>query len=150
MGTTGLSTGLFSEGPCPFKSTTRVKTDQHCWTMLQTAICRNNKAIEPLISRGANITLIDNDGMTLLHYSALNVFRTDGIAIFKTMIYPNKDIFLWSSQGDTTVSRESGVFQREVPLHVQCLKLIKITKSTHDFLINKADKKGRTALHLAP
>ena len=36
-----------------------------------------------------------------------------------------------------------------MPFHVQCLKLIEMTKSTHAFFINKADKKGRTALHLA-
>ena len=113
------------------------------------AICHNNKDIEPLLSRGAGIALVDNDGMTPLHYSALNIFGTQEVAIFQTMINSSGDFIVWSSYGDITVSRESRIFQRDVPLHVQCFKLIDITKSTHAFLINKADKKGRTALHLA-
>ena len=47
------------------------------------------------------------------------------------------------------MSRESGIFQRKVPLPIQCLKLIKIIQSKHAFLIDKVDKNGRTALHLA-
>ena len=138
---------LIRRRPLSFKINHRSKNQS---TLLHSAaICHNNKNIEPLISRGAKIDLIDNEGMTPLHYSALNAVKMDDITIFKTTINPSLDIFVWSSKEDTTVSTESGIFQRKVPSHVQCLKLIEITKSTHALLINKADEKGRTALHLA-
>ena len=113
------------------------------------AICHNNKDIAPLLSRGAGIALVDNDGMTPLHYSVLNVFGTHEVTIFQTTMNPNGDAFVVSSYGDITESRESGIFKRTVPSHVQCLKLIEMIKSTQAFVINKSDKKGRTALHLA-
>ena len=125
------------------------RSKNHSTLLHSAAICHNNKVIEPLISRGARVDLADNNGMIPLHYSALNAVETDGITIFEGFISPPPDIFVWSSNGDITVSRESGIIQRKVPLHIQCLKLIEITKSTHALLINKADKKGRTALHLA-
>ncbi|KAK2555506.1 Ankyrin repeat domain-containing protein 50 [Acropora cervicornis] len=122
---------LIRRRPMSFKINHRSKNQS---TLLHSAaICHNNKNIEPLISRGAKIDVIDNDSMTPLHYSALNAVKMDEITIFKTTINPSLDISVW----------------RKVPLHVQCLKLIEITKSTHAFLISKADKKGRTALHLA-
>ena len=58
------------------------------------AICHNNKDIEPLLSRGAGIALVDNDGMTPLHYSALNIFGTHEVAIFQTMINSSGDIMV--------------------------------------------------------
>ena len=138
---------LIHRRPLSFKINHRSKN--HSTLLHSAAICHNNKDIKPLISRGAKIDLIDSNGMTPLHYSALNAVDADGSTIFEAMINPLFDIVVWSSKGDITVSRESGIFQREVPLHVQCLKMIEITKSTHAFLIDKADKKGRTALHLA-
>ena len=138
---------LIRRTPVSFKINHRSKNQS---TLLHSAaICHNNKDIEPLISRGAKIDLTDNHGMTPLHYSALNAVKMDEITVFKATMNPSLDIFVWSSREDVTVSTESGIFQRKVPSHVQCLKLIEITKSTHAFLINKADKKGRTALHLA-
>ena len=138
---------LIRRRPVSFQINHRSKNQS---TLLHSAaICHNNKDIEPLISMGARIDLIDNDGMTPLHYSALNAVKTDRITIFNATINPSLDIFVWSSEGDTTVSRESGNFQRKVPLHVQCLKLMEITKSKDDVLIDKVDKNGRTALYLA-
>ena len=138
---------LILQRPLSFKINHRSKN--HSTLLHSAAICHNNKDIEPLISRGARIDLTDNNGMTPLHYNALNVVKTEGITKFETMINPSLDIFVWSSKGDLSVSTDSGIFQREVPLHVQCLKLIEITKAAHAFLINKVDKNGRTVLHLA-
>ena len=138
---------LIFRRPVSFKINHRSKN--HSTLLHSAAICNNNNDIEPLISRGARIDLIDNNGMTPLHYSALNAFETGGITIFKGTINPFSGIYVWSSREDITVSRESGIFQRQVPLHVQCLKLIEITKSKHAFLIDKVDENGRTALHLA-
>ena len=138
---------LILQRPVYFQINHRSKN--HSTLLHSAAICHNNKDIEPLISRGARIDLIDDNGMTPLHYSTLNAVETDGITIFEGFINPTSEIFVWSSKGDITVSRDSGIFQRKIPLHVQCLKLIGITKSTHAYLINKVDKKGRTALHLA-
>ena len=138
---------LILQRPLSFKINHRSKN--HSTLLHSAAICHNNKDIAPLISRGARIDLIDNKGMTPIHYSALNEVKADGNTIFKARINPSLDIFVWSSKEDITVSRESGIFQRGVPLHVQCLKLMEITKSTPAFLINLVDKNGRTALHLA-
>ena len=138
---------LISRRPVSFQINYRCKNQS---TLLHSAaICHNNKNIEPLISRGAKIDLIDNDGMTPLHYSALNAVKTDGVTTLNATMNPSLDLVVWSSEGDITVSKESGIFQREVPLNVQCLKLIVITKSKHALLIDKVDNNGRTALHLA-
>ena len=138
---------LIRRRPVSFQINQRSKNQS---TLLHSAaICHNNKDIEPLISMGARIDLIDNDGMTPLHYSALNAVKTDGITIFNATINPSFDIFVWSSKEDITVSRESGIFERKVPLHVQCLKLIEIATLKRALPIDKVDKKGRTALHLA-
>ncbi|XP_015774476.1 PREDICTED: serine/threonine-protein phosphatase 6 regulatory ankyrin repeat subunit B-like [Acropora digitifera] len=138
---------LILRRPVSFQINHRSKNQS---TLLHSAaICHNNKDIEPLISRGARIDFIDNNGMTPLHYSALNAVETDGITIFEGHIFPTSDIFVWSTRGDINISRDPGIFQRKVPLIDQCFKLKEITKSTYAFLINKVDKKGRTALHLA-
>ena len=138
---------LIRRRPVSFQINHRSKNQS---TLLHSAaICHNNKDIEPLISRGARIDLIDENGMTSLHYSVLDAVKTDRITIFNTMINPISDIFVQSSKDDITVSRESGIFQRKVPLHVQCLKLKEITNPAHAFLINKVDRNGKTALHLA-
>ena len=138
---------LIRRRPVTFEINHRSKN--HSTLLHSAAICHNNKDLEPLISRGARLDILDDDGMSPLHYSALNAIRTDGATIFNLTINSSLDIFVWSSKGDTTVSRESGIFQRKVPLHIQCLKLIKIIQSKHAFLIDKVDKNGRTALHLA-
>ena len=54
--------------------------------------------------------------------------------------YPSIDILVWTSEGGITVARDSYIFQRNVPLNVQFLKLLEITELTTDaFLINKVD-----------
>ena len=136
---------LILQRPVSFQINHRSKN--HSTLLHSAVICHNNKDIGPLISRGARIDFIDNNGMTPLHYSALNAVETDGITILEGFIFPTPDIFGWSTKGDVNVSRD--ILQRKVPLLAQCLKLIEITESAHAFLINKVDKKGRTALHLA-
>ncbi|XP_068759739.1 ankyrin repeat domain-containing protein 50-like [Montipora capricornis] len=115
--------------------------------------CKNNKDIKPLLGKGARIDVTDEYGMTPLHYSVLNAVEGKGAVMFKAKINPDTylimDILVWTSEGDITVARDACIFQRNVPLNVQCLKLLVVTESTDAFLINKVDNYGRTALHLA-
>ncbi|XP_068694789.1 uncharacterized protein [Montipora foliosa] len=123
-------------------------------TLLHSAvICQNNKDIKPLLGKGAKTDVTDAYGMTLLHYGVLNAIEGKGNVMFQAAIspdiYPSVDILVWTSEGDITVATDSYMFKRNVPLNAQCLKLLQITESTNDVLINKVDVFGRTALHLA-
>ena len=124
-------------------------------TLLHSAvICPNNKDIKSLLGKGARINVTDEYGMTPLHYSVLNAVKGKGDVMFQATItpdtYPSINFLVWTSEGDITVAIDSYIFQRNVPLNVQCLKLLEMTELTTDaFLINKVDIYGRTALHLA-
>ena len=91
--------------------------------------------------------------MTPLHYSVLNAVEGKGAVMFQATITPDTylsmDILVWTPEGDITVARDAYIFQRNVPLNVQCLKVLVVTESTDAFLINKVDNYRRTALHLA-
>lgn len=117
------------------------------------AICKINEDIKPLIDMGASIYDTDQHGMTPLHYSVLNAFENIASVMFRTTTFdePYGPSFttIWSLEGDVTVATDSRILRRTVPLNFQCLKLLEITKSTDDSYINKMDKNGRTALHLA-
>ena len=123
-------------------------------TLLHSAvICQNNRDIKPLLGKGARIDVTDEYGMTPLHYSVLNAVEGKGAVMFQATITPDTylsmDILVWTPEGDITVARDAYIFQRNVPLNVQCLKVLVVTESTDAFLINKVDNYGRTALHLA-
>ena len=122
-------------------------------------ICKNNKDIKPLIDMGASIYDTDQFGMTPLHYAVLNDFENSGIVMFDTttksenFYVPSftKETFAWGLKGDFTVARDSRILKRTVPCNFQCLKLLELTKlaDTSIYYINKADRNGSTALHLA-
>ncbi|KAL9988026.1 hypothetical protein ACROYT_G002423 [Oculina patagonica] len=117
------------------------------------AICKINEDIKPLIDMGASIYDTDQYGMTPLHYSVLNAFENVANVMFRTTTfdepYGPSFITIWSLEGDVTVATDSRILSRTVPLNFQCLKLLEIIKSADDSYINKMDKNGRTALHLA-
>ncbi|KAJ7370914.1 hypothetical protein OS493_028988 [Desmophyllum pertusum] len=117
------------------------------------AICKINKAIKPLIDMGASVYDTDQYGMTPLHYSVLNAFENTAVVLgyTETLDYPYGASFttVWSLEGDFTTTLDSRILKRTVPSTFQCLKLLEITEPTDDSYINKVDKNGRTALHLA-
>ena len=114
------------------------------------AICKINRDIKPLLDMGANIYETDENGMTPLHYTVMNAYETDSIVSFRRMI---ADGYMFTtvlgSKGDVTVTRDSDVIYRTLPLNFQCFKLINIIESSNNSYINKMDINGRTALHLA-
>ena len=114
------------------------------------AICKINRDIKPLLDMGANIYETDENGMTPLHYTVINAYETDSIVLFRRVI-ANGSLFttVLGSKGDITVTRNSDVIYRTLPLNFQCSKLIDIIESSNNSYINAMDINGRTALHLA-
>ena len=114
------------------------------------AICKINRDITPLLDMGANIYETDENGMTPLHYTVINAYETDSIVLFRRVI-ANGSLFttVLGSKGDITVTRNSDVIYRTLPLNFQCSKLIDIIESSNNSYINAMDINGRTALHLA-
>ena len=114
------------------------------------AICKINRDIKPLLDMGANIYETDENGMTPLHYTVMNAYETDSIVLFRRVI-ANGSLFttVLGSKGDITVTRDSDVIYRTLPLNFQCSKLIDIIESSNNSYINAMDINGRTALHLA-
>ena len=114
------------------------------------AICKINRDIKPLLDMGANIYETDENGMTPLHYTVINAYETDSIVLFRRVI-ANGSLFttVLGSKGDITVTRDSDVIYRTLPLNFQCSKLIDIIESSNNSYINAMDINGRTALHLA-
>ena len=114
------------------------------------AICKINRDIKPLLDMGANIYETDENGMTPLHYTVINAYETDSIVLFRRVIV-NGSLFttVLGSKGDITVTRDSDVIYRTLPLNFQCSKLIDIIESSNNSYINAMDINGRTALHLA-
>ena len=114
------------------------------------AICKINRDIRPLLDMGANIYETDENGMTPLHYTVINAYETDSIVLFRRVIV-NGSLFttVLGSKGDITVTRNSDVIYRTLPLNFQCSKLIDIIESSNNSYINAMDINGRTALHLA-
>ena len=121
------------------------------------AICKINKNIKPLIDMGASIYETDQDGMTPLHYSVINAF--DDIATVFFGVEPLEERYgtffttVWGLGSDFTVTltHDHKMYTKTL-MHVinfQCLKLMEICNSADDSYINKVDKNGRTALHLA-
>ena len=122
-------------------------------TVLHSAvICQNNKDIKPLSDMGVSIYDADQYGMTPLHYAVLNSIEVSGTMIFQMSrmfdTLPSMNIFIWTPQGDFTLAHDSGI-RRQVPINFQCLKLLEIAKLADDIYIDKGDKEGRTALHIA-
>ena len=123
-------------------------------TLLHSAVvCQNNKDISPLLDMGVSIYDADKYGMTPLHYSVLNSIKISGAMIFSmsTMFdtSPSTNIFIWTAQGDFTAAYDTRFIRRKVALNFQCLKVLAIAKLADDIYIDKVDKEGRTALHLA-
>ena len=114
------------------------------------AICKINRDIKPLLDMGANIYETDENGMTPLHYTVINAYETDSIVLFRRVI-ANGSLFttVLGSKGDITVTRDSDVIYRTLPLNFQCSKLTDIIESSNNSYINAMDINGRTALHLA-
>ena len=114
------------------------------------AICKINRDIKPLLDMGANIYETDENGMTPLHYTVINAYEADSIVLFRRVIV-NGSLFttVLGSKGDITVTRDSDVIYRTLPLNFQCSKLIDIIESSNNSYINAMDINGRTALHLA-
>ena len=114
------------------------------------AICKINRDIKPLLDMGANIYETDENGMTPLHYTVINAYEADSIVLFRRVIV-NGSLFttVLGSKGDITVTRDSDVIYRTLPLNFQCSKLIDIIESSNNSYINAMDRNGRTALHLA-
>ena len=114
------------------------------------AICKINRDIKPLLDMGANIYETDENGMTPLHYTVMNAYEADSIVLFRRVI-ANGSLFttVLGSKGDITVTRNSDVIYRTLPLNFQCSKLIDIIESSNNSYINAMDINGRTALHLA-
>ena len=114
------------------------------------AICKINRDIKPLLDMGANIYETDENGMTPLHYTVINAYEADSIVLFRRVIV-NGSLFttVLGSKGDITVTRDSDVIYRTLPLNFQCSKLIDIIESSNNSYINEMDRNGRTALHLA-
>ena len=114
------------------------------------AICKINRDIKPLLDMGANIYETDENGMTPLHYTVMNAYEADSIVLFRREI-ANGSLFttVLGSKGDITVTRDSDVINRTLPLNFQCSKLIDIIESSNNSYINAMDINGRTALHLA-
>ena len=114
------------------------------------AICKINRDIKPLLDMGANIYETDENGMTPLHYTVINAYEADSIVLFRRVIV-NDSLFttVLGSKGDITVTRDSDVIYRTLPLNFQCSKLIDIIESSNNSYINAMDRNGRTALHLA-
>ncbi len=116
------------------------------------AVCKINEDIKPLIDMGASIYDTDQYGMTPLHYSVLNAFANDATVFGTSRFderYGSSLTTIWSLEGDFTIASDSHILRRTVPLNVQCLKLLEIIESTDYSYIDKVDKNGRTALHLA-
>ena len=123
-------------------------------TLLHSAVvCQNNKDVKPLLDMGVSIYETDQYGMTPLHYCVLNSIKVSGAMMFQMSAMfdalPSMNIFIWTAEGDFTVAHDSGIVERQVVINFQCLKLLEIEKLADDIYINKVDKKGRTALHLA-
>ena len=114
------------------------------------AICKINRNIKPLLDMGANIYETDENGMTPLHYTVMNAYETDSIVLFRREIVDGS-LFttVLGSKGDVTVTHDSDVIYRTLPLNFQCSKLIDIIESSNNSYINAMDINGRTALHLA-
>jgi len=123
------------------------------------AICTINKNIVPLIEMGASIYETDQRGMTPLHYTVLNQLETTApVSSYTEMLgNPYSDsfnmrTFLWTSKGDFTIAGESHSEIKRFVFNFQCYKLKQISlRQTRgdDNNVNKADYRGRTALHLA-
>ena len=126
------------------------------------AICKNNQRVKPLIDMGASAYDVDEHGMTPLHYTVLNAFDNPDFLVFETsscfvsgskgdFTFTNDSKhFVWGSKDwEFTFAHDSKPITREVPLNLQCLKLLEIIESTDDSFINQLDENGTTALHLA-
>jgi len=123
------------------------------------AICTVNKNIIPLIEMGASIYETDQRGMTPLHYAVLNRFEKTASVLSYTAMFGNPysdsfnmRTFIWSSKGDFTIAGESHSEIERFVFNFQCYKLQQIsllqTRGGNN-IVNKADYRGRTALHLA-
>ena len=122
-------------------------------------ICTINKNIIPLIEMGASIYETDQRGMTPLHYAVLNRFETTAPVLSYTAMLGNPysdsfnmKTFIWTSKGDFTIAGESYTEIKRFVFNFQCYKLHQIsllqTRGGNNN-VNKADYRGRTALHLA-
>ena len=127
-----------------------IKSKKLSTPLHSSAICKINRDIKPLLDMGANIYETDENGMTPLHYTVINAYETDSIVLFRRVI-ADDSLFttVLGSKGDITVTRDSDVIYRTLPLNFQCSKLINIIESSNNSYINAMDINGRTALHLA-
>ena len=123
------------------------------------AIYTINKNIVPLIEMGASIYETDQLGMTPLHYAVLNQFQATGSVLSYTAMSGNPysdsfnmRTFIWTSKGSFTITEESHCDIKRFVFNFQCYKLQQIsliqTRGGKN-IVNKADYRGRTALHLA-
>lgn len=134
------------------------KSKNHSTPLHSGAICTINKNIIPLIEMGGSMYETDQHGMTPLHYVVVNQFDwTVPILSYTTMSgNPYSDsfnmiTFIWTSKGDFTIAGESHSEIRFV-FNFQCYKLKQISLLQTlggNNNVNKADYRGRTALHLA-
>ena len=122
------------------------------------AICTINKNIIPLIEMGASIYETDQHGMTPLHYAVLNRFETTTPFLSYTTMQGNpysdsfkmRTLILTSNKVDFTIAEQSHSESERFVFNFQCYKLLQILQTRGgDNNINKADYRGRTALHLA-